>query len=116
MASYSISNLEIGAHAKTLVANTVDTVTFANGDPNAGPGWSGRPREIEILSNGSADIYVVMGDAPADPTVAGASCWRIPALPGSTILPTPQEVTKGAALVVKLISAGTPTYSVARAA
>jgi hypothetical protein len=93
------------------MAATVDTVTFALGTSGT-PGWGGVPKRVEILSDGAADIYVTVDGST--PTVAGTNCWRIPAVPGSTILDV-RDAIPDDAVVVKLISAGTPTYSVSRA-
>lgn len=99
MASYTLTTGQIAAHAKTLAANTVDTVTFAD-DCDM----------IEVLNvDGAAAIYFrVDGSAP---TVAGASAYVIPASAGSAL--EVQVPTAGGTLV-KLISTGTPTYSVTR--
>lgn len=98
MAAYTVPSGHIGVHAKTLVANTQDTVTFTGADL----------AEVEVLSDGDADIYVRIGSGNA--TVAGTDCHRLPAALGSTVLSVP---TTGDT-VVKLISAGTPEYSVSR--
>ncbi len=111
MASYTVSVSEVGAHAKTLVAATVDTVTFTLGSTSS-PGWANVPKRVEILTDGADDIYVTVdGSAP---TVAGANCWRVPAIQGSTVLSV-VDSNPYDAVVVKLISAGTPEYSVSRA-
>jgi hypothetical protein len=89
----------VGAYAKTLVAATVDTVTFTGSDLP----------EVRVYTDGTAAIYVSFGDSAA-PTVAGTHCWLVPAVAGSLVLP----VRKTGATVAKLISAGTPTYSVAK--
>ncbi len=111
MASYTVPNGHVGAHEKTMVASTVDTVTFQLGSVGT-PGWANVPKQVEILTDGADDIYVTVdGSAP---TVTGTQCWRVPAFPGATVTdvrdsnPTPVDV-------VKLISAGTPLYSVSRA-
>lgn len=110
MASYEIPNGHVGAHEKTLVANTVDTVTFATGSTGT-PGWARMPKEVEILTDGDADIYVTI-DGTA-PTVMGTACYRVPAMPGSTVIDINDATV--VPVVVKLISSGTPTYSVSRA-
>lgn len=98
MASYSVAAGAIGAYAKTLVASTVDTITFA--DDVVG---------VEVVSDGSAAVYfTVDGTAP---TVAGASTYLIPA--GLMVRSVKSAPSNG--VVVKVISAGTPVYSVARA-
>ncbi len=111
MASYTVPSGHIGAHAKTLVVSTVDTVTFALGSTST-PGWGKLPKQVEILTDGAADIYVTVdGSAP---TVAGTHCYRIPAFAGSTVIGV-SDTNSLDAVVVKLISAGTPVYSVSRA-
>jgi hypothetical protein len=97
MASYSVTAAQIGAHAKTLVANTVDTVTFAD---DIG--------EVEVVSNGSAAIYFTTDGTT--PTVGGAATHYLPA--SSSVRRV--KFTGSDASAIKLISAGTPTYSVAR--
>lgn len=111
MAEYTVTTAQVGAHAKTLVAATVDTVTFTLGATGT-PGWGNVPKRVEILTDGVDDIYVTVdGSAP---TVAGANCWRVPAIQGSTVLSV-ADSNPTDAVVVKLISAGTPEYSVSRA-
>lgn len=102
----------VGVHAKTLAAGVVDTVSFQLGVDTGSPGWGRMPRAVEIITDGVADIYVTVdGSAP---TVAGTHCYRVPAAAGATVLdvrsPDPQDQ-----VIVKLVSAGTPTYSVSRA-
>ncbi len=99
MAAYDVPADHVGAHAKQLTAATADTVTFAEDLP-----------EVEVISDGSADIYVTFGSGNA-PAVAGSHCWRVPAGSGGAVF---QPRTSGPT-VVNLISAGTPVYSVARA-
>ena len=99
MASYTVPAGHVGAHAKTLVASTVDTVTFTGYDAP----------EIEILSDGTEDIYVSFGSA-STPTVGGTVCYRVPAGSASAVF----EPRTSGDTVVKLISAGTPLYSVSR--
>jgi hypothetical protein len=99
VATYTVPAGDVGVHVKTLVASTVDTVTFTSADL----------AEVEVLTNGAADIYVTFGSTKT-PTVAGTQCWRIPADTVSAVLP----VHTSGDTVVKLISAGTPTYSVGR--
>lgn len=99
MAAYTVPQGHVGAHEKQLAASTVDTVTFTGADL----------AEVEILSDGSAAIYVRFGTGN-NPTVAGTNCWQVPSGAGSAVL-VPH--TSGDT-VVNLISAGTPVYSVAR--
>jgi hypothetical protein len=109
--SYTVAHGEIGAHAKTLVATIVDTVTFELGEQGT-PGWARVPRRIEVLTDGTDDIYVTVdGSAP---TIGGANCWRVPAAAGSSVIDVADDDPEDA-VVVKLVSAGTPEYSVSRA-
>jgi hypothetical protein len=98
MAAYTVPAGDVGVHEKQLAATTVDTVTFTGADLS----------EVEILSDGSAAIYVSFG--AATPTVGGTGCWQVPAASSSAVL---HPHTSGDT-IVKLISAGTPVYSVAR--
>lgn len=99
MGSYAVAATENGAYAKALAAATVDTVTFA-----------ADLQSIEVISDGTSPIYLVIGSAPAAPTVAGNHTWIVPAGAAPVIrrFPVPTDV----GTVVRLISAGTPTYSV----
>ncbi len=99
MANFTVPAGHVGVHEKTLVANTVDQVTFTGIDLT----------EVEVLSDGTADIYVSFG-ADVTPTVAGTQCYRVPEGTVSTVL----TVRTSGDTVVKLISTGTPAYSVAR--
>jgi hypothetical protein len=99
MASYTVPAGHVGAHEKTLVADTADTVTFTGADL----------AEVRIITDGAADIYVSFGSS-STPAVAGSSSWRVPGVAGSTVLP----VRTSGDTVVKLISSGTPEYSVSR--
>jgi hypothetical protein len=99
VSAYTVPAGDVGVHAKTLVASTVDTVTFTSADLP----------EVEVLTDGTADIYVTFGSTKT-PTVAGTQCWRVPAGSASAVLP----VHTSGDTIVKLISSGTPGYSVAR--
>lgn len=88
------------AYHSTLVASTVDTVTLNDGE------------EYVTLVNrsGSAEIYATVGTSavpPATPTVGGNDTYVLPAAIGSLRVAGQIGPT-----VVKLISSGTPTYSV----
>lgn len=93
----------LASHA-TLTASTVDTITFA-----------ADLEQIEVLNrDGAAEIYFKVGskpEPPADPTVGGADCYSIPAAIGSAKV----SVQASGVTVVKLISSGTPKYSVTAA-
>jgi len=97
MASYAVADDEVAKHA-TLVASTVDTVTF---DPD--------PEYVEVASrDGAAEIYFTTDGST--PTVGGQNCYVVPAFPSAR---TARHGATGGA--VKLISSGTPAYSVTRA-
>lgn len=91
MATYSAASTQ----HQTLTANTVDTVTL-DGDYDT----------VEVFNRGSTgDIYFrVDGTAP---TVGGAGSFIV--TPGMSLIVDPP--TSGNS-VVKLISSGTPPYSV----
>lgn len=97
MASYTLTAGQVGAYEKTLVAATADSVTFADDIDT-----------VEVSHDGTAFLYFTV-DASV-PTVAGAGCWMLPPYPSAISVSVP---TSGGT-VVKLISAGTPKYSVAR--
>ena len=54
MASYTVTASEIGTHGKTLVASTVDAVTFADDVPR-----------VTIISDGAAATVVKLISAGA---------------------------------------------------
>lgn len=99
MASYTVPAGDVGVHDKQLAASAVDTVTFTGADLP----------EVEVLTDGSADVYVTFG-SDKTPTVAGGQCWKVPAGSASAVF---QPRTSGDT-IVKLISSGTPVYSVGR--
>jgi hypothetical protein len=81
-------------HDKTLAANVADAVNFTD-DPGS----------VEVVSDGAAKLYVTVdGSTPA---VSGDTTYLLPAVPCSRTIPHP-----GSPRAVKLISAGTPMYSV----
>lgn len=90
----------------TLVASTVTTVNIDSG-PNSSV------ESIEVVNvDGADEIYFVLGGGnapPSDPTVGGADTRVIPAVTGQSYLIPLRTARK---FSVKLISAGTPTYSV----
>lgn len=93
MATYSVAASKVAAHNKTLVANTVDTVQFVEG-----------PTRVTIISDGAAAIYVTVDGTT--PTIGGSSTYLIPAVACA------REIHAIGVAEVKLISSGTPTYSV----
>jgi len=95
MTSYDAGS--IGCYGKTLTANAVDTVTFAE-DLD----------KVEVLSNGAAAIYVTVDGS--DPTIGSGDSWEVPATPCARTLPVP---TSGKT-IVKLRSSGAPAYSVSK--
>lgn len=94
----TVATGQIGAHALTLVANVVTEVDFAD-DLDL----------VEVVTDGAAPLYVTVDHST--PTVGGANCYMLPALPSAKEINPPSVL----GTVVKLISAGTPTVSVARA-
>jgi hypothetical protein len=93
MAEYEVLADAIAVHDKTLVAATADEVSFRR-DPKA----------IEVLSDGAAAIYFSVDGTP--PTVGGSHCYKMLPYPSSRVVQHNGEHP------VRLISAGTPTYSV----
>lgn len=96
MASFELAAGVRGAYAKTLTANTVDTVSFLQ---DVG--------SIEVYGSGTSAIYFTVNGST--PTVAGGITYELPA--GGPSVRT-VSAPGGDLPVVKLISAGTPTYSV----
>jgi len=94
VATYAIAENDLAAHDKVLVASTVDTVTFHD-----------TPRLVEVLTDGAAAIYVTVDGST--PTVSGAGTYKLPAVASSRVIPHGRIGQP-----VKLISSGTPTYSV----
>ncbi len=100
MTAHAVAAGERGVHAKALVAATVDTVTFAV-DCN----------EVEVMNETGTSPISFTTDGSV-PTVAGNNTYYLPAAIGSvTVQPDAAGVT-----VIKLISAGTPSYSVTQVA
>jgi hypothetical protein len=100
MATYKIEAGQIGAYSKTLAANAVDTIIIA-----------GPLEGVEITNkSGSAEInFTTDGSAP---TVDGASTHELPAALSSRVVDV--NAGHGETVEIKLISGGTPEYSVAR--
>jgi hypothetical protein len=96
MATYTLSAGQRGAYAKTLVASTVDTVDL-----------DGSASTVEVVTDGTAAVYFTVDGTT--PTVAGATTYEVPLTGGYTA----REVHGHPQIdAVKLISAGTPKYSV----
>jgi hypothetical protein len=94
VASYTVALGERGVH-KTLVASTVDTVTFSKDCDR-----------VEIVNrDGAAELYFTTDGT--SPTVGGNNALVLPAAMGSYV-----TTAVGGLSVVKLISSGTPAYSV----
>jgi hypothetical protein len=98
MATVELGEGAVGAHERTLVASTADTVEFEED-----------LKTVEIVNvDGAAAIYfTVDGSAP---TVGGEGCGYLPATPCARVV-TSRSPAK---TIVRLISTGTPKYSVAR--
>lgn len=80
----------------TLAAGVVTTVTLTQD-------WN----TVEVINrSGTAEIFFRTDGT--NPTVGGNDSEMLPAAVGSVVV----DVESGAATVVKLISAGTPTYGV----
>lgn len=98
MATFTVADDEIGAYNKTLTADAADTVTL-----------EGRVEAIEVVNlNGSAAIYFTTDGS--EPEVEGAATHEIPAASGVRVV----NIGGKDNVEVKLISDGTPVYSVAR--
>jgi hypothetical protein len=98
MASYEVATGLVGVHDKSLTANTVDTVTFAD-----------VIGEVEVTNvSGTAKIFFTVDGST--PTVGGADTFELGAAAGAS--KTIRLRTKGS--VFKLISSGTPEYSLTK--
>ena len=84
---------KFSAH-KTLVAATEDTITWDGGSPG----------QVEVVNRSATDTIYVRTDSTA--AVAEAD--------GTTAIPPGQAVELDGSPVTRLISAGTPAYSVER--
>lgn len=81
----------------TLAASVVDSITF-----------SGNPKTVEVCNrDGAAAIYFTVDGSV--PTVGGDDCFVVAAAAGAALS---VDASATAATVVKLISSGTPAYSV----
>jgi hypothetical protein len=97
MASYTVAAGKTGKHRKTLVAATVDTVTFTDALDY-----------VEVYSDGRAELFFTADGTT--PVLDDDGCHRLPAGVEKARVVVPAS----GATVVKLISDGTPTYSVQR--
>jgi hypothetical protein len=90
-----------GCYGKTLVASTVDTVTFTQNFD-----------EIEVVISGGSPVYVTVDGST--PTVANPADWEVPVALLVRKIPCDlnQVDSNTGGTVVLLISAGTPTYSI----
>lgn len=97
MASIAVATGEQGVWEQALVANTQDTVTFDR-DCN----------EVRVVNlTGTAPIYFSVDDS--DVTLGSKAAHWLPAMAGASVT---VDVPTGGDTVVKLKSAGTPSYSV----
>lgn len=103
MASITIASDERGLYAQALAASVVDTVTLTA---------SGRrsTARVEVSGDGTAAIYFTIDGST--PTVKGKKTYELPAAVAAREVTA--HVEGDSDVVVKLISAGTPSYSVAR--
>ena len=97
MASYTLSSGDRGAYEKTLVASTADTVTFPQ-----------YVAEVEVLNESTTTGLYCTTDG-STPTVGGGSTFYVPPSSARTIK---TARSSRSATVVKVISSGTPKYSV----
>lgn len=101
MAEHKIEAGQVGSYENALVATTVDTIKV-----------EGPCEAVEVTNNsGSKTIYVTTDGST--PTVKGATTRQIPAAVCTRKFNV--HTVQGETATVKLISEGTPTYSVARA-
>ena len=101
MASYSVTGGQRAAYGKTPVASVVDTVAFDR-----------RLDTVRVVNDtGTAAIFVTVDRTT--PTVDGAGTYRVRAIAGDYVdIQVDNADLDAAPTVVKLISSGTPTYSV----
>jgi hypothetical protein len=97
MARTTLDKGAIGAHAITLSPDTVDTVEFEDD-----------LQFVEVVSDGTAEIYFTVDGA--DPEIGDQFAYYMPAIACSRVV----RSFRDGASSVRLISAGTPTYSIAR--
>lgn len=101
MGSYTIGAGKRAAHDKVLVASTVDTVTLTD-DADV----------VEVITDGTAKVYVTVdGSTPA---AGGDTTHLMPASSGGSVVREIPVSGDPGSIAVKLISAGTPMYSVTK--
>jgi hypothetical protein len=100
MATYTLTAGDRAAHEKTLVATTADTVTFV-----------GFVNRVQIVNHDGADQIYVTVDGTT-PVAKAATTYCLPAAISSLEIPVPDSKASGVS--VKLVSEGTPLYSVVR--
>jgi Chitobiase/beta-hexosaminidase C-terminal domain len=101
MAKHEVADNKIGSYANKLTAATVDEVVFAD-----------TLKAVAVRSDGAAAIYYTVDGSV--PTVGGSNTYEIPAVVAVSTEVVPATNPRQAT-VVKLISAGTPEYSVSKA-
>jgi hypothetical protein len=99
MATYEVPYGHVGVHEIQLTPDEVDIIRFEGVDLN----------EVEILTNGTGDIYVTFGEN-VTPEYAGTMCYRISPGVASSVF----TVRTSGPTVVKLLSLMDPIYSVSR--
>ncbi len=92
MANYSVNRAK---HA-TLVAATVDTVSFVSATA-----------EVEVVNRGTDDIYYTVDGST--PTVGGDDTYIVR---GGEAVGAPKNFVNPLVAQVKLMSSGSPAYSV----
>ena len=97
MASIAMAATDVASYNNTAVASTVDTVTIA------------RDAEFVRVYFDAGTTAIFFTTDGSTPTVNGVNCYRVPATVGAA---TSVNVTGSSPTIVKLISSGTPTYSV----
>lgn len=98
MPVHKVGRGEVGVHELALAANTVDAVEF-----------SSDLTRVEVVKDSGAAIYFTIDGS--EPSIKGTDCFYLPAgVACSREVSSPAYKTT----VVRLISAGTPTYSVSR--
>lgn len=104
MADYTVDAGDLGVRGKTLVADTVDTVSFTANLGGLSDGERGGVFEVLVATaDGDNDIWVTVDGTT--PEVNGATSHRLIGSRGAALR---LASTRGDE--VKLLSEGTPTY------